>query len=88
MDLEIINEKNFKKFKNWSCNIFNAFELFYTSFQKKTKLIKFSNFYATRRRSIKIIKKKKEKINLKNIMIEEFLELFIRFYEKFSKLTF
>ena len=88
-NLNIYYDKSFKKFKDWTRSVLNAFKInfLYFFFQNELKSVEFSSSFATRRRSAEITKKRIWKL-YKNVKIKKLLELFNRFYEKFAKSTF
>ena len=62
--------------------------IFSTFFRNELRSVEHSNSFATRRRSVKIIKKKKFKNYSENVTMKEFLEFFNQFDEKFAESLF
>ena len=61
---------------------------FYTFFRNKLKSVEFSSSFATRYRSVEIIKKKKSENYVENMTVKELFKFSDRFYRKFAESTF
>ena len=62
--------------------------IFSTFSQNELRLIEYNNSFATRRRSVEIIKKKEFENYSENVTMKEFLEFFDQFNEEFAKSLF
>ena len=62
--------------------------IFLISFRNESKLIEHSNLFATRHRSVEIIKKKKFENYSEDVTMKEFFEFSDQFNEKFVKSSF
>ena len=62
--------------------------IFSTFFQNELKSIEHNNSFATSRRNVEIIKKKKFENYLKDVIIKKFLKFFDQLNKKFAELLF
>ena len=62
--------------------------IFFIFLRNELKSIEHSNSFATRRRSVEIIKKKKSEDYSENVTMKEFLKFFDQFDEEFAKSSF
>ena len=60
----------------------------FTFSQNELRSVEHNNLFATRRRNVKIIKKKEFENYSKNVIMKKFLEFFDQFDEEFAKSSF
>ena len=85
-NFDIYNDKSFKKFKNWTHNAFNVFEIsFFYFFSKWIKINWAQQFIRDTSSQRWNNKKKKFEDYSENVTMKEFLEFFDQFDEEFAE---
>ena len=87
-NFDIYYNKSFKKFKNWTRNAFNAFEINFLYFFSKWIKISWVQQFIRDMLFQRWNNNKKYKNHIENVIMKELLELFNLFHNKFVKSTF